>query len=204
MAEGGAGRRARPVVREGARRKEAVECGLEAGRLGGGGGRKPEEARRGLVLRDPEAVEVEPAVRVENEGPALFHPRPGHHRTRRERFEPGCEVRERLVPGFRPGPTRDFGQGKADMPGSGPRAREGGRDGHLRPVSSVEIRGQCAEMPVDVGDVAFAPKLVEARDGHASSPRKSRSRSCTTEAAGRSNQTPRAIPAAGSRPRTKR
>ena len=204
MANGGAGRRARPVIRKVGLRKEAIERGIEASRLGTDGPRQPEDAGRGLALRSPEAIEVQPAVTVENEGPALFRPQPGHHRARRERFEPGIEIRERRIPRFRPGTARDLRQGEADVPAPRPRAREGGRDGHLRSAAAVEVRGHGSEMPVNVGDVTLADELVQTRDGHAAPPRKSRSSPCTKAAAGRSNHTPRSIPAAGSMPRTKR
>ena len=204
MAKGGAGRRTRAVVRKGGLGEEPIDRGRRIGRRIGGGGRKPEEAGGGLALRGPEAVEVEPAVTVEDEGPAFVRPRPGHHRARRERFEPGGETREWRGACLRPAPPRDLRQGDAGVSAPRPGAREGGRDGNFRPAPSVEVRRHRPEMPVDVRDVALAAKLVEARDGHAPSPRKSRSSPCTKEAAGRSNQTPRFIPATGSMPRTKR
>ena len=181
MANGGAGRRTRPVVRESGLRKETIERGREAGRLGDGGGRKSEDAGRGVALRGPEPFEVEPAVTVENERPALLRARPGHHRARRQRLEPGSEIRERRVSRFGPGPPRHIRQGEAGVPAPRPGARESGRDGHLRPATAVEVRGHRPEVPIDVGDVTLAAELVEARDGHAGPPRKSRSSPCTKD-----------------------
>ena len=204
MAKGGPRRRSRPVVPGVGPRKEPIERGLGTLRLGNGGLREPEEAGRGLMLRSPEALEVQPAPPVEDEGPALLRPRPGHRRARRERFDPGLESGKRFAGGFRPGPARHFGERETGVPGSRRVARERGCDRHLRPRSAVDLRGQRAEVPVDVRDVALPEELVEEWNGHASPPRRSRSSPCTRDASGRSNQTPRPMPAAGAMPRTKR
>lgn len=205
MAKGGPRRRSRPFVPDVGPRKYPIERGLGAVRLGDGL-REPEDAGRGLTLRGPEAVEVQPPLPIEDEGPPFLRPGPGHHRARRERLDPGLEGGKRLAGGLRPGAARHFGERETGVPGPRRLAREGGRDRHLRrrPGPAVELRGERAEVPVDVREAALPEELVEEPDGHASPPRNIRSSPCTRDAFGRSNQTPRSIPAAGSMPRTKR
>ena len=190
--------------------EQLVERLLQLGGFGSLAACEFPQPRRHRPFPPPHTIEIEPARSVQYERPACRGLLPGDGLACREPHEPGFKLGQHQVRRVGLGSGRPLAAGDLfqidagmSLPGVPARNRRGQRRFSI--VFARKFRDHSRQMPIDFTDVALPEQRFNGgRERHDPPPLMNSSSASIHFFAGRSNQTPRAMPAAGSMPRRKR